>query len=94
MKKISFLFFLIISTFALAQVTFTPGIRAGANFAKFTETDGGFYDIFESTELWEDEEREFKRVILQIFTSAFLGQSDFQKYMLCNRKSTIPDKER
>ncbi|WP_449389084.1 outer membrane beta-barrel protein [Chryseobacterium lineare] len=36
MKKIIPLFTLIISGFAFAQVTFNPGIRAGANFSHFT----------------------------------------------------------
>ncbi|SDI35192.1 Outer membrane protein beta-barrel domain-containing protein [Chryseobacterium taeanense] len=36
MKKIISLFTLIISGFSLAQVTFNPGIRAGANFSHFT----------------------------------------------------------
>lgn len=36
MKKIISLFTLIISGLTLAQVTFNPGIRAGANFSHFT----------------------------------------------------------
>lgn len=36
MKKIIFLLILIISGMSLAQVTFNPGIRAGANFSHFT----------------------------------------------------------
>lgn len=36
MKKIISLFTLIISGLAFAQVTFNPGIRAGANFSHFT----------------------------------------------------------
>lgn len=36
MKKITFLFIIMISGLSLAQVTFNPGIRAGANFSHFT----------------------------------------------------------
>lgn len=36
MKKITFLFIMMISGLSLAQVTFNPGIRAGANFSHFT----------------------------------------------------------
>ncbi|TDX84891.1 outer membrane beta-barrel protein [Epilithonimonas xixisoli] len=78
MKKNFFLFFLILSNFALAQVTFTPGIRAGANFAKFTETDGGFYDMFESTELWENEERVQTSYITDFYIGVF-GTIRFSK---------------
>ncbi len=36
MKKITFLFIMMVSGLSLAQVTFNPGIRAGANFSHFT----------------------------------------------------------
>lgn len=39
MKKIISLLTLIISGFALSQVTFNPGIRAGANFSHFTNKE-------------------------------------------------------
>lgn len=57
MKKISFLLVLLLSVSSFGQVTFHPGIRGGVNFAKFTETDGGFYNWFENDEKWEDQER-------------------------------------
>lgn len=45
MKKLLFLTMVLAGTFAMAQVTFNPGIRAGVNFARFTEggSNGGWY---------------------------------------------------
>ncbi|WP_080776998.1 outer membrane beta-barrel protein [Chryseobacterium phocaeense] len=39
MKKILFLLTALISGFAFSQVTFTPGIRAGANFSHFSNSE-------------------------------------------------------
>lgn len=39
MKKLILLILAFAGTFAMAQVTFNPGIRAGVNFARFTKGD-------------------------------------------------------
>lgn len=58
MRKIFTLFILLVSILTFAQTTFTPGVRGGVNFAKLTESDGGFYDILEAgDDYWPDEER-------------------------------------
>jgi hypothetical protein len=46
MKKLTFLIILI-SSLSFAQVTFNPGIRAGLNLAKFTQSDNGIYNWFD-----------------------------------------------
>lgn len=43
MKKLYVLLFAFVGIFAMAQVTFNPGIRAGVNFARFTEGNNNFY---------------------------------------------------
>jgi len=43
MKKLSLLFILLISSVSFAQVTFNPGIRAGANFSHFTNNENYSY---------------------------------------------------
>ncbi|WP_048512034.1 porin family protein [Chryseobacterium sp. FH2] len=43
MKKLSLLFILLISGLSFAQVTFNPGIRAGANFSHFTNNENYTY---------------------------------------------------
>ncbi|MEY8761507.1 outer membrane beta-barrel protein [Chryseobacterium tongliaoense] len=47
MKKLYFLLITFISGLSFAQVTFNPGIRAGLNIAKFTESDRGVYNWFD-----------------------------------------------
>ncbi len=43
MKKLSLLLVLLISSVSFAQVTFNPGIRAGANFSHFTNDESYSY---------------------------------------------------
>lgn len=45
MKKLYFLFLLLISIFAFSQVTFKPGIRAGVNLSHFS--NGGNYTYYD-----------------------------------------------
>lgn len=72
MKKIIFLFIILISSLSFAQVTFTPGIRGGANFAKFTENDGGLYNWFEaSDEYWANEEKVKTSYIADFYVGVF-----------------------
>lgn len=54
MKKIYLLLFFLTFTFSAlrAQVTFNPGFRAGLNFAKFTDTDSGIYNWFDTTDYY------------------------------------------
>lgn len=79
MKKIPFLFIVLISSLSFAQVTFTPGVRGGVNFAKFTETDGGIYNWFEaSDDYWAGEEKVQTRYITDFYVGAF-GTIRFSK---------------
>jgi hypothetical protein len=79
MKKISFLLIVLISSLSFAQVTFTPGIRGGVNFAKFTENDGGFYNWFEaSDDYWANEEKVRTSYITDFYVGAF-GNIRFSK---------------
>jgi len=72
MKKIAFLLILLISSLSFAQATFTPGIRGGANFAKFTENDGGIYNWFEaSDDYWANEEKVKTSYITDFYIGAF-----------------------
>lgn len=69
MKKIYAFLILFICIFSQAQVTFNPGIRAGLNFAKFTETDSGFYDWFDYDPYYDSTER----AEMSFMTSFYVG---------------------
>lgn len=47
MKKILFLITALLSGFAFSQVVFTPGIRAGANFSHFSNSESFNYYYYE-----------------------------------------------
>ncbi|MDV7696351.1 PorT family protein [Chryseobacterium soli] len=79
MKKTALLLFALLASLSFAQVTFSPGIRTGVNFAKFTESDGGFYNLFEaSDEYWANEERVQTSYITDFYIGAF-GTIRFSK---------------
>jgi hypothetical protein len=80
MKKISFLLILLISSLSFAQVTFNPGIRAGANFAKFTQSDSGVYNWFDESDSYYSNQQREETDFLADFYVGFFGNIRFAKF--------------
>jgi hypothetical protein len=59
MKKILFLLTFIVSGLSFAQVTFNPGIRAGANFSHFTNKDQ-WYSYWDDYSYGNEAQMDFK----------------------------------
>lgn len=59
MKKILFLLAFIVSGLSFAQVTFNPGIRAGANFSHFTNKDQ-WYSYWDDYSYGNEAQMDFK----------------------------------
>jgi len=82
MKKLALLLIVLISGFSFGQVTFSPGIRAGLNMAKFTESDSGLYNWFDDDyddsfyPYYQKEETDF----LADFYIGFFGNIRFAKF--------------
>jgi hypothetical protein len=81
MKKLTFLFLVLISGLSFAQVTFNPGIRAGLNLAKFTQSDNGIYNWFDENSdpyysNYQKEETDF----IADFYVGFFGNIRFTKF--------------
>ncbi|SDQ52659.1 Outer membrane protein beta-barrel domain-containing protein [Chryseobacterium soldanellicola] len=81
MKKLTFLLIILISSLSFAQVTFSPGIRAGLNLAKFTQSDNGIYNWFDEEpdpyySNYQKEETDF----IADFYVGFFGNIRFAKF--------------
>lgn len=81
MKKLSFLFIMLISGLSFAQVTFNPGIRAGLNLAKFTESDRGVYNWFDDDYYPNDPGLQKEKTdFIADFYIGFFGNIRFAKF--------------
>lgn len=74
MRKFYSLLLLLAASIAFSQVVITPGIRGGANFAKFKESDSGIYDFLDaSDEYWANEEKVETKYITDFYVGGFLN---------------------
>ena len=80
MKKYYFLFLVLISIAFQAQVTFNPGIRAGLNFAKFTESDSGFYNWMDDGDDFYGSDEKAEMSFHTDFYIGFQGNIRFSKF--------------
>lgn len=76
MKKTAFLLFALFTSLSFAQVTFNPGIRAGANFSHFTNNEN-------QTFYWPDNQNANMNMDFKTKTDfyiGFLGNIRFAKF--------------
>ena len=63
MKKFYFMLLAFAGTFAMAQVTFNPGIRAGANFAHLSDLNNSATYYYDSNGTYVESNPEFKTIV-------------------------------
>ncbi|MCE3074868.1 outer membrane beta-barrel protein [Chryseobacterium gwangjuense] len=80
MKKLSLILIILISSLSFAQVTFNPGIRAGANFAKFTQSDSGIYNWFDENSGSHSSGSKEETDFITDFYIGFQGNIRFAKF--------------
>ncbi len=81
MKKFYFLLLLLIANFAFSQVTFKPGIRAGANLSHFSDTNyyyGSSYYYLDGSYYSDSPTYDYKSKV--DFYIGFLGNIRFTKF--------------
>lgn len=83
MKKLYFLLLLLIANFAFSQVTFNPGIRAGANFSHFSKGSDYYNYDFNFNDYYYDNsnnQRNYDFKTRVDFYIGFLGNIRFTRF--------------